>query len=83
MRRCKCGSCAINDDPAGVLCDRCWRDVKIEKLRAACLDASTRINEIMDRRDGELRGAAWGDLDNLRLDLGLAAKAAGGDDAPA
>ena len=31
--QCKCGSFAINDDPHSVLCDNCWRDVEIERLR--------------------------------------------------
>mgnify|MGYP000968449921 CR=1 FL=1 len=35
MTRCpKCGSYAINDDPERVLCDKCWRDAEIERLRA-------------------------------------------------
>ena len=29
----KCGSCAINDDPERILCDRCLRDKEIERLR--------------------------------------------------
>jgi len=34
MTRCpKCGSYAINDDPERVLCDKCWRDAEIERLR--------------------------------------------------
>ena len=31
--QCKCGSRAINDDPHSVLCDLCWRDAEIERLR--------------------------------------------------
>jgi len=31
MTRCKCGSYAINHDPARVLCDCCWRDATIEQ----------------------------------------------------
>lgn len=31
---CKCGSYAINDDPKGALCDKCFRDVKISALKA-------------------------------------------------
>ena len=33
MKWCKCGSGAINDDPKEKLCDRCWRDRTIKKLR--------------------------------------------------
>ena len=35
MNRCKCGSYAVNDDPERMLCDKCWRDATIERLRAA------------------------------------------------
>ena len=31
--QCKCGSRAINDDPDRLLCDTCWRDAEIERLR--------------------------------------------------
>ena len=31
--QCKCGSRAINDDPYRLLCDTCWRDAEIERLR--------------------------------------------------
>ena len=34
--QCKCGSYAINDDPERVLCDKCWRDAEIERLREEC-----------------------------------------------
>jgi hypothetical protein len=34
MKRCKCGSYAINDDPKEALCDLCWRDVEICRLQA-------------------------------------------------
>ena len=42
MRQCLgsgCVSYAINDDPAGKLCDRCWRDKRIAGLLAACQQA--------------------------------------------
>jgi hypothetical protein len=53
---------------------------QLTEARAACLDASTMINTVMERRDGELTGTAWGDLDNVRLDLQRAAAAGGPDD---
>lgn len=31
--QCKCGSRAVNDDPDRLLCDNCWRDAEIERLR--------------------------------------------------
>ncbi len=34
MRECPCGSFAINHDPERLLCDCCWRDAEIERLRA-------------------------------------------------
>ena len=33
LPRCECGSYAINDHPERTLCDRCWRDAEIERLR--------------------------------------------------
>jgi len=38
MNKCKCGSYAINHDLARVLCDCCWRDAKIEQLKAELAD---------------------------------------------
>lgn len=78
-RRLRCEQCGAVSDIRGWQAFSDYDELKdeIERLRATCLDASTRINEIMDRRDGELRGSAWGDLDNLRLDLGLAADSGG------
>ena len=38
MGQCKCGSYAVNDDPAGLLCDRCWRDAEIARLREVVLE---------------------------------------------
>mgnify|MGYP001435612329 CR=1 FL=1 len=35
MTPCNCGSFAINDDPQHKLCDKCWRDVEIKRLRSA------------------------------------------------
>lgn len=40
--QCKCGSRAINDDPDRLLCDRCWRDAEIERLRGE-LDECRRL----------------------------------------
>ena len=40
--QCKCGSRAINDDPHSVLCDNCWRDAEIERLRGE-LDECRRL----------------------------------------
>jgi len=51
---------------------------EIEKLRAALTEAAIYLYSIMERRDGQLTGAAWGDVDNVRLDLLQAAKAGGG-----
>jgi hypothetical protein len=48
---------------------------QLAAARAALLDGATMLNTIMERRDDELRGSAWGDVDNVRLDL---ARAAGG-----
>lgn len=33
MKICECGSFAINDDPDGVLCDKCLLQDEIDKLR--------------------------------------------------
>lgn len=40
--QCKCGSRAINDDPDKELCDTCWRDAEIERLRGE-LDECRRL----------------------------------------
>ena len=40
--QCKCGSRAINDDPDRLLCDTCWRDAEIERLRGE-LDECRRL----------------------------------------
>ncbi len=48
MNKCKCGSYAINDDPNGVLCDKCWRDAKIEKLEHIIFEC---ITHAIDERD--------------------------------
>ena len=53
---------------------------QLAEARATCLDASKMINTVMERRDGELTGTAWGDLDNVRLDLMRAAEAGGEHD---
>jgi hypothetical protein len=46
MSKCKCGSYAVNDDPAGVLCDRCWRDELIAMLRAELAEAQAEIERL-------------------------------------
>ena len=38
MKICKCGSFAINDDPDGVLCDKCLLQAEIDKLRQVLED---------------------------------------------
>lgn len=42
MSQCKCGGYAINDDPAGLLCDRCWRDEEITRLKSK-LDSAVEL----------------------------------------
>lgn len=41
MSICKCGSRALNDDPERILCDCCWRDAEIDRLRAALDEVQT------------------------------------------
>ena len=48
MNQCQCGSYAVNDDPDGVLCDRCLRDIEIEKLRMENLQLAKRIRGLCD-----------------------------------
>lgn len=49
---------------------------RLAEVEAALRDASEMLSVIMERRDGELSGSAWGDVDNVRLDLLVAAEAA-------
>ncbi|MFH1184696.1 MAG: hypothetical protein V1755_06610 [Chloroflexota bacterium] len=51
-------------------------EAEVERLRAACVDAEVVLREVLERYDDELRGAARGDVDNVRLDLLKAAEAA-------
>jgi uncharacterized protein YlxW (UPF0749 family) len=50
------------------------KDAEIERLTAEMAEVASRIDEIMERRDGTITGVAWGDLDNLRLDCMKATK---------
>jgi hypothetical protein len=48
MKRCeRCGCHALNDDPGKRLCDCCWRDAEIERLRTIVdrLPKCWRLNE--------------------------------------
>jgi hypothetical protein len=49
MRMCKCGSYAINDDPRGRQCDRCWRTDVIERLT----DELLRLQKVVCDEDCE------------------------------
>lgn len=40
-----CGSFALNDDPERQLCDRCWRDAKIDRLRSDLAAMTKRAEE--------------------------------------
>lgn len=42
----KCPSFAMNDDPDEILCDRCWRDAKIEVLKKRLLKADAMVGAI-------------------------------------
>ena len=55
---------------------------EIELLRRALIDAAAKLYSITERREGELVGATWFAVDNVRLDLLQAAQkqAAGGGD---
>ena len=61
MIKCQCGSYAINDDPERVLCDRCWRDDEIERLKAELEEAREALSRegIMRDRQGNLRRHPW------------------------
>ena len=69
------------DDPqrlsAGDVVELAQMFAEIGRLRAALKEAAYDLDAVMKRRDGELTGSAWGDVDNVRLDVLLAAKAAG------
>ena len=62
-----------------------WRDKylvagqEIERLRAALMEAAIDLNSIMERRNSELVGSVWGDVDNVRLDCLLAERKAKGE----
>lgn len=58
MNKCKCGSYSINDDPKGVLCDKCWRDARIEKLEQiifSCITNSIDEREWLETAIAEAR----------------------------
>ena len=85
--QCKCGSFAINDDPNRELCDLCWRDVEIERLRAERIDL---VRWMLDRIEDGWHGCVTGDcpheqasdcIDSLLecFDVDMAARAAGGE----
>lgn len=57
--KCKCGSFAINDDPAGVLCDRCWRDVEIARLRDVVRTLRLHARNIALDGNRLLAGFSW------------------------
>lgn len=62
--QCKCGSRAINDDPHSVLCDNCWRDAEIERLREE-RDVANRANTFLRGEEQRLRH----ELATAQLDL--------------
>ena len=85
--QCKCGSFAINDDPNRELCDNCWRDAEIERLRAERIDL---VRWMLDRIEDGWHGCVTGDcpheqasdcIDSLLecFDVDMAARAAGGE----
>ena len=45
MKICECGSFAINDDPDGVLCDKCLLQAEIDKLRQALEECERQLAE--------------------------------------
>ena len=54
MKRCaRCPSYAINDDPTETLCDNCWRDAKLETLRAEILAVLIHLDALAE---------TWGDV---------------------
>lgn len=80
--QCKCGSRAINDDPHSVLCDNCWRDAEIERLRGALADAMVMAtngdytNGVTDPSGCLDQGACWAgvilaDLQSRCTELGV------------
>ena len=63
MKRCeKCPSYAINDDPQQRLCDCCWRDAEIERLRTLHADSPTR-----NYGDGD-SNSLWNRIEEFRAD---------------
>ena len=48
MKMCKCGSFAINDDPDGVLCDKCLLRAEISRLKGELEEASAKIASMAD-----------------------------------
>ena len=54
MNRCeRCPSQAINDDPTETLCDCCWRDAKLETLRAEILVVLIHLDTVVICRDAK------------------------------